>query len=307
MIDVGVLSVIRRWQLREGLPIREISRRTGLSRNTIKKYLKSGEVEPKYSPRPSQGKLLAFEEKLSVWLDTEGRKSRKQRRNLRQMYSDLVALGYRGSYDRVAAFAPAHIALGSDIPVANWLDGAATIEVSIGGTWWPLHGTTIPTATDIRIGNGLVRVTLLAKKSGLTQNVDPLWEQWSGTVWQPVQLRQADTSLLVAWRAIEGVKVLRNDPGQLECTAEKIPVAWTTAIPVTAISYTWGAVYGGRFSSAPLLAVVSDGLAAVTLTSPSNIRDGTLVPGRWGLCRLSPSETRHQWNRASTQQLRVLV
>lgn len=241
---------------------------------------------------------------------------------------------------RVSTPTPAHIALGSPIPVANWLDGAATIEVSIGGTWWPLHGTTIPTATDIRIGNGLVRVTLLAKKSGLTQNVDPLWEQWSGTVWQPVQLRQVDGSLLVVWRAIEGVKVLRNDPGQLEirvwgarvnlggveqtipwqclwavkrggeiieCTAEKIPVAWTTATPVTAISYTLGAVYGGRFSSAPLLAVVSDGLAAVTLTSPSNIRDGTIIPGRWGLCRMSPSDTRHQWNRASTQQLRVLV
>lgn len=74
MIDVGLLSVIRRWQLREGLPIREISRRTGLSRNTIKKYLKSGEVEPKYSPRPSQGKLLAFEEKLCVFHGMPGQR-----------------------------------------------------------------------------------------------------------------------------------------------------------------------------------------------------------------------------------------
>lgn len=240
---------------------------------------------------------------------------------------------------RVAAFAPAHIALGSDIPVANWLDGAATIEVKIGTEWWPLHGTTVPTQCDIRIGNGLVRVTLLAKKAGLTQNVDPLWEQWSGTVWQPVQLRQVDTSLLVAWRAIEGVKVLRNDPGQLEirvwgarvdlggveqtipwqcvwavkrgveiieCTAEKIPVAWTTAVPVVASDYVSGAVYGARFASAPPLAVLSDALAATTLTSPSNVRDGTILPGRWALCRLLP-DTRHQWNRASTQQLRVLV
>jgi len=36
---MGLLNVIRRLRLRQGLPIREIERRTGLSRNTIKKYL----------------------------------------------------------------------------------------------------------------------------------------------------------------------------------------------------------------------------------------------------------------------------
>ena len=37
---MGLLNVIRRMALREKLPIREIARRTGLSRNTIRKYLK---------------------------------------------------------------------------------------------------------------------------------------------------------------------------------------------------------------------------------------------------------------------------
>ena len=59
---MDLLSVIRRWHHREGLPIREIKRRTGLSRITIRKYLK-------------------------------------------QLHRDLVALGYDGSYDRVACFA----------------------------------------------------------------------------------------------------------------------------------------------------------------------------------------------------------
>jgi transposase len=105
VIDVALLSVIRRWRLRDGLAIREISRRTGLSRITIRKYLNSDTVEPKYEARKNASKLDEFEEKLVRWLETEPHKSRKQRRNLRQMFADLVALGYRGSYDRVAAFA----------------------------------------------------------------------------------------------------------------------------------------------------------------------------------------------------------
>jgi DNA-binding IclR family transcriptional regulator len=36
---MALLSVIRRWHLRDRMPIREIARRTGLSRNTIRKYL----------------------------------------------------------------------------------------------------------------------------------------------------------------------------------------------------------------------------------------------------------------------------
>ena len=44
-----LLSVIRRWRLRDHFSIREISRRTGLSRNTVRKYLRSDIVEPKLS------------------------------------------------------------------------------------------------------------------------------------------------------------------------------------------------------------------------------------------------------------------
>ncbi len=105
MIDVALLSVIRRWHLRDGLSIREISRRTGLSRNTIRKYLRSGVVEPHYPERQSPSQLDAFAPKLELWLKTEATKNRKQRRNLKRMHADLLALGYRGSYDRVAAFA----------------------------------------------------------------------------------------------------------------------------------------------------------------------------------------------------------
>lgn len=93
MIDVDLLSVIRRWHGRDGLSIREIARRTGLSRHTIRKYLNSGVVEPKYPPRKSVSKLDPFAETLSAWLRRESRRNRKRRRNLKQLHQDLVALG----------------------------------------------------------------------------------------------------------------------------------------------------------------------------------------------------------------------
>ncbi len=45
---MAILSSIRRWHLRDQMPIREIARRTGLSRNTIRKYLANKVVEPRY-------------------------------------------------------------------------------------------------------------------------------------------------------------------------------------------------------------------------------------------------------------------
>lgn len=101
MIDVATLSVIRRWALREHLSLREIARRTGLSRNTIKKYLRADTVEPRYAKRVSPSKLDPFADKLAGWLKTEAGKSRKQRRAVKQMHADLAALGYDGSYNRV--------------------------------------------------------------------------------------------------------------------------------------------------------------------------------------------------------------
>jgi transposase len=104
VIDMALLSVIRRWHFREGMPIREIERRTGLSRNTIRKYLRAGAVEPKFKVPKRPSKLDPYADKLALWLKVETGKSRKQRRTVKQMHRDLAVLGYSGSYNRVAAF-----------------------------------------------------------------------------------------------------------------------------------------------------------------------------------------------------------
>ena len=102
---MDLLSVIRRWYYRDKIPIRDISRRTGLSRNTIRKYVRADTVEPIFKVPKRPSKLDAFAEKLAAWLRVESGKSRKQKRTAKQLYSDLATLGYEGSYARVAAFA----------------------------------------------------------------------------------------------------------------------------------------------------------------------------------------------------------
>ena len=90
---MALLSAIRRWHFREGMPIREIERRTGLSRNTIRKYLRARTVEPQFKVPERPSKLDPFAEKLSGWLRVEVGRSRKQRRTVKQMHADLVTLG----------------------------------------------------------------------------------------------------------------------------------------------------------------------------------------------------------------------
>ena len=104
MIDMELLSVIRRWHYRDHYSIREIARRTGLSRNTVRKYLRSDNVEPKFAVPDRPSKLDAYADKLSYMLRQEAGKSRKQKRTVKQLHADLVVLGYDGSYNRVAAF-----------------------------------------------------------------------------------------------------------------------------------------------------------------------------------------------------------
>ncbi|WP_413456562.1 winged helix-turn-helix transcriptional regulator [Herbaspirillum huttiense] len=104
VIDVALLGIIRRWYIRDRISIREIARRLDISRNTVRRYIRSDVSEPAYPARRSPSSLDDFTARLSAWLSAEAVKSRKQRRTLKQMFLDLRELGYEGSYDRVAAF-----------------------------------------------------------------------------------------------------------------------------------------------------------------------------------------------------------
>jgi transposase len=105
VIDMAILSIIRRWHYRDHVSLREIAKRLGVSRNTVRRYIRAGTVLPSYPERQSPSKLDGFAAKLADWLNTEAKRPRKQRRTLKQIHADLSALGFTGSYDRVAAFA----------------------------------------------------------------------------------------------------------------------------------------------------------------------------------------------------------
>ena len=58
MITMAMLAKIRRMHFREGCSVREIARRTGLSRNTVRSWLRrEGMQEPRYPARVSPSVL----------------------------------------------------------------------------------------------------------------------------------------------------------------------------------------------------------------------------------------------------------
>ena len=69
---MAMLAKIRRLHLRDGLSIREVSRRTGLSRNTVRQWLRQdGVTEPKYSKRDNTSVVDAWGEHLASALKAD--------------------------------------------------------------------------------------------------------------------------------------------------------------------------------------------------------------------------------------------
>ena len=102
---MNLLGKIRRLKLRDGLSISEISRRTGLARNTIKNWLKADEgVEPKYRRRAPETVLTPYAARLNQWLEADARRAKRDRRTALALFGQLQQLGFTGSYSRVSAY-----------------------------------------------------------------------------------------------------------------------------------------------------------------------------------------------------------
>ena len=91
-------SMIRRMKLREQLSNSEIAKRTGLSRNTVKKWLKApGDQAPKYKRQSGFTKLSVFEATLVQALKADSHRPKHARRSARALLAQLQAQGYRVS------------------------------------------------------------------------------------------------------------------------------------------------------------------------------------------------------------------
>ena len=102
---MALVGKIRRMYLRDNMSFSEISRRTSLSRNTVKKWLKVPEAAPpKYRRRDTPGKLSAFEAQLVQALETDAHRPKRDRRTARALCAQLRREGYKGGYTRVTDF-----------------------------------------------------------------------------------------------------------------------------------------------------------------------------------------------------------
>jgi len=102
MLIVETIAKIRRYYFVEGRKIKEISRDLRISRNTIRKVIRSGATEHRYEreKQPSP-KLGAFAQQLQELLEEDIKRPKCRRLTAQRIYEILRSEGYQGAYDSV--------------------------------------------------------------------------------------------------------------------------------------------------------------------------------------------------------------
>lgn len=96
---------IRRQVLVDGKSIRSVSRDTGLSRNTIRKYLQD-DSPPTYQRQQAvkQPQLDDYKTPLEQWFQADQQRPKRERRTAKKLFEQLQLEGYRGCYTTVCRF-----------------------------------------------------------------------------------------------------------------------------------------------------------------------------------------------------------
>ena len=106
MITMEMFGKIRRMYFRDKQSLHEITKRTGLSRNTIRKWLRDAKetAPPTYRRREEPGKLTAFHELLEQALKVDAHRTKQNRRTAKDLFAQIKLDGYVGGYSRVTDF-----------------------------------------------------------------------------------------------------------------------------------------------------------------------------------------------------------
>ena len=106
MITMEMIGKIRRMYLRDKMSLHEIAKRTSLSRNTIRKWLRAEEkaVPPKYRRLKADCKLSSFHAALEQALKADSLRPKHNRRTAKDLLAQIKTAGYTGGYSQVTAF-----------------------------------------------------------------------------------------------------------------------------------------------------------------------------------------------------------
>ena len=105
MLIVETIAKIRRYHFVEGKSIKEICRLLRLSRNTVRKVIRSGATEHRYQ-RTSQPlpRLGPHQERLVALLEEDWLGPKKRRLTSRRLFELLRSEDYNGGYDSIQRF-----------------------------------------------------------------------------------------------------------------------------------------------------------------------------------------------------------
>ena len=102
---MSMIGKVKRMYFREKKSVREIVRLTSLSRNTVRKWLKTPVLEePRYRRSETPCKLAPFHDAIKQALKVDAHRPRHERRTARALHAQIKSEGYAGSYSRVTDF-----------------------------------------------------------------------------------------------------------------------------------------------------------------------------------------------------------
>jgi len=102
-----MIGKVRRMYSRDKKSLREIARRPGLSRNTIRKWVletKQAGSEPEYRRKEMPSKLTAFQAPLELTHAADALRTKQYRRTAKALFVEIKTQGYTGGYSRVTDF-----------------------------------------------------------------------------------------------------------------------------------------------------------------------------------------------------------